>query len=216
MVSELLVNLLWTPYYQLSVEDSRLPVILPSGLQTTSLLWILGVFLNLVNKFSVGRILWLSLVQLCPSLSVCHSDCCGFKFWWYCIWTGSTVPPHKKNPIIGINSLINVLDFMPKYAILYACIFRCWIIVSIGVRIWLVCTNFSDVCVFQILFASFLFVALSFSTSPTPNLQIQISTSNFNFKLRFSASACKVKLQFSIWLKLGLSLAWLSPSLFIF
>ena len=33
--------------------------------------------------------------------------------------------PLIKNPIIGINSLINVLDFMPKYAILYACIFRC-------------------------------------------------------------------------------------------
>ena len=30
----------------------------------------------------------------------------------------------KKNPIIGIGSQINVLDFTPKYAILYACIFR--------------------------------------------------------------------------------------------
>ena len=213
MVSELLVILLWTPYYQLSVEDSRLPTI--RGLQTTSPLWLQGVLLNLFNKFLVGHILWLSLVQLCPSLSVGHSDCFGFNF-WYCIWTGSTVPLHKKNPIIGIGSQINVLDFTPKYAILYACIFRCWIIVSIGVRIWLVCTNFSDVCVFQILLASFSFVALSFSTLPTPKLQIQISTSNFNFKLRLSASACKVKLQFSIWLKLGLSLAWLSPSLFIF
>ena len=93
VVSELLVILLWTPYYQLSVEDSRLPTI--RGLQTTSPLWLQGVLFDFVNKFLVGHILWLSLVQLCPSLSVGHSDCCGFNF-WYCIWTGSTVPLHKK------------------------------------------------------------------------------------------------------------------------
>ena len=40
--SRLPVILLLTPGYQSSVEDSRLPVILPSGLQTTSPLWTLG------------------------------------------------------------------------------------------------------------------------------------------------------------------------------
>ena len=183
--------------------DSRLSAI--RGLQTTSPLWIQGILLNVFNKFSAGLILsqfvfelWhfylvyvstLLMTELGPALP----QLVRVSFRLFVVLTSDDIvyepdplsPLIKKNPIIGINSLINVLDFMPRYAILYACIiFRCWIIVSIGVRIWLVCTNFFDVCVFSNFICVFFirgFIIFHFANSKPSN-------SDFNFKLQLQTS----------------------------
>ena len=100
--------------------------------------------MNVFNKFSAGLILsqfvfelWhfylvyvstLLMTELCPALP----QLVRVSFRLFVVLTSDDIvyepdplSPLIKNPIIGINSLINVLDFMPKYAILYACIFRC-------------------------------------------------------------------------------------------
>ena len=100
--------------------------------------------MNVFNKFSAGLILsqfvfelWhfylvyvstLLMTELGPALP----QLVRVSFRLFVVLTSDDIvyepdplSPLIKNPIIGINSLINVLDFMPKYAILYACIFRC-------------------------------------------------------------------------------------------
>ena len=123
--------------------DSRLSAI--RGLQITSPLRIQGILLNVFNKFSAGLILsqfvfelWhfylvyvstLLMTELGPALP----QLVRVSFRLFVVLTSDDIvygpdplSPLIKNPIIGINSLINVLDFMPRYAILYACIiFRC-------------------------------------------------------------------------------------------
>ena len=169
---DFILPVIWTLGYQPS-GDFRLPALYDFKVSC----WILSTSFQLAIFYDWA---WSSSAPACQCVIqivvVLNSD--------DIVYGPDPLSPFIKNPIIGINSLINVLDFTPKYAILYACIFRCWIIVSIGVRIWLVCTNFFR----RLCFSTFICVFFVRGFSIFQFANSKPSNSDFNFKLQLQTS----------------------------